>query len=237
VARIAAPVAGFVVFDSPLRLKRNLLTFGPRGRGMTSEGRWSAVEQGEKRAAPLRAALYGRVSLADASQDPESQMIPLREFAGRQEGWRVVGEFVDKAGSTDYRKRTEWVRLLRAARAGEVDVIAVWKLDRAFRSTVDALTTLRDLREKGVAFVSATEPAIDTRNGGSPLADLILTVLAAVAQFEKAMIAERTRAGMVRAKRAGKRIGWPKGRKHGPMSAEHRRAISEGRRKKASERG
>jgi DNA invertase Pin-like site-specific DNA recombinase len=177
----------------------------------------------------VRVALYGRVSLADASQDPESQMIPLREFAGRQQGWKVAGEFVDKAGGTNWRKRVEWARLLKTAASGEVDVITAWKLDRVFRSTIYALNTLRDLKQKGIAFVSATEPMIDTRNGGSPLGDLVLTVLAAVAQFEKALIGERTRAGMVRAKRAGKQIGHRKGAR---LTAEHRRAISEGRRQK-----
>lgn len=86
------------------------------------------------------------------------------------------------------------------------DTVVVWKLDRAFRSLTHMVTTLSEMERDGIGFQSLTE-AIDTR---TPAGRLILHVLGAIAQFERDLIAERTRAGMASAKSRGERLGRPK---------------------------
>jgi len=157
--------------------------------------------------ATVRVALYARVSTADRDQEPETQLLPLREFVAAQ-GWTVVGEHVDHASATDLRGRTAWRALLDLAAKRRVDVILVWKLDRAFRSVAHMATTVEQLRRVGVGIRSYSEPWIDT-SGTSPVADLMLNILASFAQFERSLIAERVRAGMDRAKRQGKHVGRP----------------------------
>jgi len=155
----------------------------------------------------MRCALYARVSTSDKDQDPETQLLPLREFCQAQ-GWTVAGEFVDTASANDLRGRVAWRRLLNEAARRRVDVILVWKLDRAFRSVAHMATTTDQLRRWGVGLRSYSEPWLDT-SGTSPVGDLMLNILASFAQFERALIAERVRAGMARAKRQGKHVGRP----------------------------
>ena len=80
-----------------------------------------------------RVGLYARVSTADKDQNPETQLLPLREFVAAQ-GWTVAGEYVDHASATDQRVREAWRRLLDDAARRRVDLVLVWRLDRAFRS-------------------------------------------------------------------------------------------------------
>jgi len=155
----------------------------------------------------MRVALYARVSTLDKDQDPGTQLLPLREFIQAQ-GWQPAGEYVDHASGTDLRGRTAWRALLDQAARRRVDVILVWKLDRAFRSVAHMATTVEQLRRWGVGLRSYSEPWLDT-SGTSPVGDLMLNILASFAQFERALIAERVRAGMDRARRQGKHVGRP----------------------------
>jgi len=158
-------------------------------------------------AATVRVAIYARVSTADKEQNPDTQLLPLREFATAQ-AWTVAGEHVDYASANDLRGRTAWRALLDLAAKRRVDVILVWKLDRAFRSVAHMAQTIEQMRRWGVGLRSYSEPWIDT-SGTSPVADLMLNILASFAQFERSLIAERVRAGMDRAKRQGKHVGRP----------------------------
>ena len=144
----------------------------------------------------MRVGLYARVSTTDKDQDPETQLVPLREFA-RAQGWNVAGEYVDHASATDDRRRVAWKRLLGEAAKRRVDVILCWKMDRVFRSVAHASRTLEDLRRWGVGLRSYSEPWLDT-SGTNPAGELMFNILASFAQFEKALIAERVRAGMAR---------------------------------------
>jgi len=156
----------------------------------------------------MRAALYARVSTADKEQNPETQLLPLREFVVAQ-GWTLAGEFVDHASASDLRGRTAWRALLDLASKRRVDTIVVWKLDRAFRSVAHMASTVEQLRRWGVGLRSYTEPWLDT-SGSSPVADLMLNIMASFAQFERSLIAERVRAGMDRARKQGKHVGRPR---------------------------
>lgn len=153
----------------------------------------------------MRVALYARVSTTDKDQNPETQLVALREFAHAQ-GWTVAGEFVDHASALDLRGRTAWRDLLDLASKRRIDCLLVWKLDRAFRSVSHATSTLESLRRWGVGLRSFSEAWLDT-SGTSPVGDLIFHVLTAVAQFERSLIAERVRAGMTRAKKQGRHVG------------------------------
>jgi DNA invertase Pin-like site-specific DNA recombinase len=155
----------------------------------------------------MRVALYARVSTSDRDQNPETQRLPLREFC-RAQGWAIAEEYVDHASATDLRGRTGWRRLLEQAAKRRLDTILVWKLDRAFRSVAHMATTVEQLRRWGVGLRSYSEPWLDT-SGTSPVGDLMLNILASFAQFERALIAERVKAGMDRARRQGKHIGRP----------------------------
>ena len=85
------------------------------------------------------------------------------------------------------------------------DTLVVWDLDRAFRSTVDALLEAEKLRQRGIEF-QIVNLNVDT---ATPSGELIYTVMAAFAQFERQNLIKRTREGMEAAKRRGKHIGRP----------------------------
>jgi len=155
----------------------------------------------------MRVGIYARVSTSDKHQNPETQLVALREYVSAR-GWECVGEFVDRVSAGDLAHRTAWTALLRAASKKHLEVILVWKLDRAFRSMPHMISTVQDLRRWGVGLRSYSEPMIDTTDA-SPMGNLLLNILAAVAEFEKGLIAERVRAGMVRARKQGKPIGRP----------------------------
>lgn len=154
---------------------------------------------------PLRVALAARVSTRDKNQDPELQLVPMREYAARR-GWQVVGEYVDQARAADFTRRQRWRQLLEDARHRRMDLVAVWKLDRAWRSTIDCLNTLKDWEARGVGFVCVSQPELDTT---TPIGRLLMTVLAAVAEFERDLIRERVLEGLENARRKGSRLGRP----------------------------
>lgn len=83
------------------------------------------------------------------------------------------------------------------------DTLVVWKLDRFGRSVLDLLTRIKALQDRGVAFRSLTDN-IDT---ATPIGNLILVLLSAIAQFERDLIAERTKAGIAQRKSEGVKFG------------------------------
>lgn len=91
--------------------------------------------------------------------------------------------------------------VLRVLRNG--DILTVWRLDRLGRSLFELLKLVRDLNERGVEFRSLSE-SLDTSTSGGRL---LLHVLASMAEFERSLISERTRAGMAAARARGSRIG------------------------------
>ncbi len=153
----------------------------------------------------MRVALYARVSTADRDQNVDTQLLPLREFAQAQ-GFDVVGEYVDKASAADFSRRTAWARLLDDASKRKVDLLLVWRIDRAFRSVLDASQTLERLRGWKVGIRSYQEPWIDTT---SPFGEAMFGITAVWAQLERAILKERVRAGMERARREGRPLGRP----------------------------
>lgn len=149
----------------------------------------------------LRAAIYARVSTADKGQDPDLQLGPLRQYC-QARAWKIAGEYVDHmTGARD--RRPELDRLMDAARKRQIDTVIVWKLDRFGRSLKHLVTALDELGDLGVGFVSYTE-SIDFSTAAGRL---MLHIIGAMAEFERALIKERVRAGLDNAKRKGKRLG------------------------------
>lgn len=115
----------------------------------------------------MRTALFARVWTSDKDQNVKTQLLPLREFCQAQ-GWQVVGEFVDTASANDLRGRTAWRRLIEDAARRRVDVILVWKLDRAFRSVAHMATTVEQLRRWHVGLRSYSDPGSTPRGRPRP---------------------------------------------------------------------
>lgn len=153
----------------------------------------------------MRAAIYARVSTRDRGQDTANQLEQLRAYAAGQ-GWTVVQEYVDQeSGRTA--DRSAFRRLMDDAHRRRFDVVLFWSLDRFSREgALETLQHLRRLSAAGVRFRSFTEQYIDS---AGIWGEAIISILAVLAKQEGIRIAERTRAGMERARRQGKRIGRP----------------------------
>jgi DNA invertase Pin-like site-specific DNA recombinase len=147
-------------------------------------------------------ALYARISTTH--QDTEMQLRELRQFAEHR-GWQIVGEYVDSvSGAKDRRPALD--RLMHDAHRRRFDVVVVWKFDRFARSVSHLLRALEQFRALGIDFVSFSEQ-MDT---STPAGKMVFTVLGAVAELERSLIAERVRAGLRNARAKGKRLGRPK---------------------------
>jgi DNA invertase Pin-like site-specific DNA recombinase len=168
----------------------------------------------------LRVALYARVSTRDKGQNPELQLAELREFAADR-GWQIIGEFVDMGVSGSKDTRPQLDAMMRQAKARKLDVIAVWKLDRFGRSLRHLVDTLAELEAVGVAFVSLTDQ-IDL---STPAGKLMFHVIGAMAEFERALIQERVRAGLAVAQSKGKTLGRPRVRRDRDRDAKRIREL------------
>jgi DNA invertase Pin-like site-specific DNA recombinase len=154
----------------------------------------------------MKPAIYIRTSTAD--QDGQAQLYALHR-AAKARGWSNAKEFIDVGFSGASRPALD--RLKKAVRAGEVDVIAVFALDRLSRSLRDLLFLLDEINAAGCAVVSLRENLDLT----TPSGRLMLHVLGALAEFERAIITDRVKSGIARVKatgrtRSGKPIGRPR---------------------------
>ncbi|MDG1573313.1 recombinase family protein [Robiginitalea sp. M366] len=143
---------------------------------------------------------YARVSTQEQSLD-------LQLDALLKEGIAQKNIYTDKVSSTK-EERKSLQRLLSYVRDG--DTIVVWKLDRLARSLIHFTKLMTELEEIGVKFKSITEPFIDTTEKSSH-SEFIINIFAALAQLERDIIIERTKAGLESARRRGKVLGAPKG--------------------------
>jgi DNA invertase Pin-like site-specific DNA recombinase len=148
-----------------------------------------------------RAALYLRVSTLD--QHPETQLYDLRQ-AAVQRGFEIVQEYTDRISGAKAR-RPGLDQMMADARRSRFDVVLVWASDRIARSVKHFLEVLDELNRVGVEYVSLREN-IDT---GGPLGRAVIVIVAAIAELERSLIAERVRAGLRRARLEGRHIGRP----------------------------
>ena len=148
--------------------------------------------------------LYARVSTLDKGQDPETQLVQLRQYA-QARNFEVITEFIDYASGTS-EDRTQYKLMMAAAKKRKIDVVLVWRYDRFARSTQALVNALKEFQNLGIDFISYQEN-IDTT---TPTGELIFHVMASLAQFESSLISQRVKAGMARAKAQGKLISRPK---------------------------
>lgn len=137
---------------------------------------------------------YARVSTAE--QDLSLQLDALRQ-AGCAEEWI----FLDVAAGTQT-TRPGLAACLQVVTAG--DTLVVWRLDRLGRSMLHLVTVIADLGQRQVGFQSLSDGAIDTTTATG---ELVFHMFSALAQFERRLIQERTRAGLVAARARGKHGG------------------------------
>ena len=149
-----------------------------------------------------RVAIYCRVSTLDQSTD--SQLLDLRRYV-KERGWNLFKEYCDNGISGTTNSRPALNELMNDVKKRRFDVVLVWRFDRFARSTKHLILALEEFRNLGIDFISYQEN-IDT---SSPLGSAIFTIISAVAQLERDIIAERVKAGLRRAKENGRHIGRP----------------------------
>src|SRR6476646_2666852 len=152
-----------------------------------------------------RVALYARVSTLNGHQDPEMQLSELREYATRR-GLTIHEEYVDQGVSGSKESRPALNRLMSEAQRCKFDAVLVWKIDRFGRSLKHLVNSLADLSAYGIAFISLR----DNLDLSTPSGRLMFQIIGAMAEFERALIQERVKAGLRNAKAKGKRIGRPR---------------------------
>ncbi|MEE7458041.1 resolvase [Methylorubrum populi] len=164
---------------------------------------------------PKRVAFYVRVSTSDG-QTTENQLRQLHEVADRS-GWIVTAVFRDDgiSGAKGRDRRPGLDAMLKAVTRREVDLVAAWSVDRLGRSLPDLLHLLGELQARGVDLF-LHQQAIDT---STPSGRLLFSMLGVFAEFERAMIVSRVRAGLERTKAKGTRLGRP------PMDGTKAEAI------------
>lgn len=151
-----------------------------------------------------RVAIYARVSTD--KQTTAQQLQEVRAAAARH-GWDVVGEYVDHgiSGAKGRDKRPQLDKLLTAAARREFDVLAAWSVDRLGRSLTHLVVMLDEIHAKGIDLYLHQQGIDTTTPGGKAL----FQMCGVFAEFERAMIRERVRAGLTRARKDGKRLGRP----------------------------
>lgn len=147
-----------------------------------------------------RAFAYCRVSTFDQTTDNQIQEIESAGF--KVEPKRVVAETV--SGSTAAMERKGFSQLMNKLEAG--DVLIVTKLDRLGRNAIDVRSTVETLAGEGVKVHCLSLGGVDLT---SPAGKMTMGVIAAVAEFERDLLIERTQSGLMRAKASGKALGRP----------------------------
>jgi DNA invertase Pin-like site-specific DNA recombinase len=161
-----------------------------------------------------RAVLYLRVSTVD--QTTANQERELREIANRM-GCEIVHIYKDHgiSGAKGRDKRPQFDRLCRDAAKRQFDVVMAWSVDRLGRSLQDLVASLSELHALRIDLF-LHQQGLDTT---TPAGKAMFQMMGVFAEFERAMIQERVRAGLARARAEGKRLGRP------PIPAEVEKAI------------
>ncbi len=150
----------------------------------------------------MRVGIYARVSTTDQQTLP-MQLDQMKDYI-KNRNWTLKAEVQEVGSGAKTRPKRE--ELLKLARRREIDAILVWKLDRFGRSLADLVTTLEELRNLNVIFVSLTESLDFSTPSGRAMAGMLSTF----AEFERDMIRERVIAGIANARARGQRHGRPK---------------------------
>lgn len=153
-----------------------------------------------------KAAIYVRVSTKDKGQDVNNQVVQLQEYCQRR-GFEIYQIYQDnESGSKGRKERSGFDQLFKDASRHKFDIVLFWALDRFSRQGIAmTMSYLSLLDSYGVRFISYTEEFLSTDN--ELVSKILITVFSYFAELERKKIAERTKAGLEKAKRNGKQIG------------------------------
>ena len=161
----------------------------------------------------MRVAIYIRVSTPKKAkgnerdvdkflQNPQVQADPLTKLAGAR-GWEIFKIYQDRMTGSKTEGREGLAQLWKDAKAGEFQIVLIWRFDRFARSVRDLLNSLYALQELSIDFVSFKDPVDTTTASGK----LMFHVMAAFAEFERDLLLERTMAGLEYAREHGTKSG------------------------------
>lgn len=154
----------------------------------------------------MNARIYCRVSTTEQAEEGFSiaqQRRACRQFC-RSQGWDIADEYTDEGFSAKDTDRPALQRLLEDVEQN--DIVVVWRLDRLTRSVLDLHQLMQRLQHDGALFRSVTEPYDTT----TAIGRLFVTLVAALAQWERENLGERVREGMTEMVRQGKWHGGPR---------------------------
>src|ERR1700693_120358 len=177
---------------------------------MVGEARASPSEEAESQPRRLRCSIYTRKSTEEGLNQEFNTLEAQREAAEayirsqRHAGWTALAERYDDGGYTGANLERPALRKLMAdIETGRIDCVLVYKVDRLSRSLLDFARLMEIFERRKVSLVSVTQPL----NTTGSLGRLTLTILLSFAEFERQMIADRTRDKMGAARRKGKWVG------------------------------
>lgn len=154
----------------------------------------------------MKVGIYARVSSQD--QRTDTQIIPLKDFCGRM-NYEIKREYIDHGFSGKDNNRPAFEQLLADIRAGNIDCVVCYKLDRVGRSLKHLLNLFEEFKNRGVHFISLSQNI----NTNTPEGRMFLKMLMVLAEYERELIVSRTKDGLIRALKQGKSLGRPKGSK------------------------
>jgi DNA invertase Pin-like site-specific DNA recombinase len=158
----------------------------------------------KQKGSAVRCAIYARVSTAD--QSLENQLAQLLDFAACS-GWEITQVYTDEASAKNG-NRPAFKSMMEDASRRQFDVLLFWALDRLTREGLrKTIHYLQRLDDAGVTFRSFTEQYLDTCG---IFRDVVIGLMATLAQQERIRISERTRAGLARVRNNGTKLGRPK---------------------------
>ena len=150
----------------------------------------------------MTAVIYARYSSDNQREESiEGQIRECTAYAEKN-GITIVKHYIDRAISAKTDNRPEFQQMIKDSDKKLFDIVLVWKLDRLSRSLKDVLALMEKINQAGAGFQSLTE-AIDTT---TPAGRMMMQIVATFAEFERAMLRERTRKGLEQARSQG-RIG------------------------------
>ena len=179
-----------------------------------------------------RAALYLRVSTD--GQTVDNQRLEL-EQAAKMAGWQVAGIYMDEgvSGAKSRKDRDGFDRLCKDATRRKFEVVMAWSVDRLGRSLHDLVGFLGELHAVGVDLY-LHQQGLDTT---TPAGKAMFQMMGVFAEFERAMIQERVKAGLRRAKAQGRTLGRPKVSRKVEAAVIAAKADGVGKRKTARQLG
>ena len=166
---------------------------------------------------------YCRVSI-EKKQTTENQKLLILDYCHNNK--LTVDEIVEVSVSS---RKDKKFRLIdeTIAKLNEHDTLLVYALDRLGRSTIETLTIIEEIKNKGIKLVLIKDNIIIDKNNTNPMNEMLLTMLCGFAQLERSYISERTKLGLARVRANGTQLGRKKGQQVKSIFDEHKSKISE----------